>query len=234
MCSSMNMKLSLLTLALVGCSAATEGTSTSSTLSTSSYDPSAAVAYADSHWDDGQGLCAEFTSRSLAAGHLGVGVITYVPTLVGALDGVPYEEHSQGDWPSAKAGDVVVYSDDSGGNFCNDDADEYNCGHVCIVVQGGGSESSIAVDCHNHAHYHIALGDILGGGYSTYRVYHLSQSKQPNVMACSSDEDCNGGAAGTETVCGSSDHYCIRACHSDWDCPDGTTCTPTEPHWSCQ
>lgn len=231
----MNMKLGLLTLALMGCSAnALEGTSSSSTLQTSSYDPSSAVAYADSHWNDGQGLCAEFTSRSLRAGNLGIGVITYVPTLVDALDGVPYEEHSQGDSPSAKAGDVVVYSDALGAGFCSDDSDESNCGHVCIVVQGGGDESSIAVDCHNGAHYHLALGDILGGSYSTYRVYHLSHAAESNVVACSSDDDCNGGAPGTEDVCGSSDHYCIRACHSDWDCPDGTTCSPTSPHWSCQ
>lgn len=228
------MKLCLITSTVLalGCSANVQ--SSASNMLTSSYVASDAVAYADSHWNDGQGLCAEFTSRSLIAGHLGIGVITYVPTLVDALSGVSYEEHTQGDSPSARDGDVVVYSDALGGAFCSDDSDEFNCGHVCLVVAGGGGEGGIAVDCHNNPHYHLPLGDILGGGYSTYRIYHLGKAPPSDVVWCATDSDCNGGASGTEDVCGSSDHYCIRACHSDFDCPGGLTCTATAPHWSCQ
>lgn len=199
------------------------------------YRASAAVAYADANWDDGQGLCAEFASRSLRAGSLDIDVITYVPTLLSALSGVSYDEHSEGDTPTAAAGDVVIYSDDLGVAFCDDDSDDNNCGHACLVATGGTGESTITVDCHNNAHYHLPLGDILGGGYSTYRVYHVAApAAPPGTVACSSDADCNHGEPGTEDVCASSEGYCIRGCHSDDDCASGSTCEHTSPHWSCE
>ncbi|HTR53755.1 MAG TPA: hypothetical protein VMJ10_23840 [Kofleriaceae bacterium] len=208
----------------------------------SGYSPSAAVAYADQHWNDGEGLCAEFTSRSLIAGSLAIDVITWVPTLVSAFSQAPYDEHPAGDSPTAAAGDVVIYSDASGADFCDDASDEYNCGHACIVATGGTGEDTITVDCHNNAHYHLGLGYILGSGYSTYRIYHLSgssgssgsSSSPPGTIACSSDYDCNGGQSGTEDVCADGEGYCIEGCHSDDDCPAGYTCEQTEPHWSCQ
>jgi hypothetical protein len=48
----------------------------------SGYNPGAAVAYAKSNCNSGQGLCAEFASRSMAAGGAGNPVITWVPDLV--------------------------------------------------------------------------------------------------------------------------------------------------------
>jgi len=200
---------------------------------TNGYRSSAAVAYADANWDDGVGLCAQFVSDSLRAGSLEIDEITYVPTLVAALGDIPYEEHLEGDTPSAAAGDVVVYSDATGDAFCDDDSDEFNCGHTCIVSTGGQGEDTITVDCHNNAHYQLPLGYILGDGYSTYRVYHL-QPTPPNTVACSTDYDCNRGQPGTQDVCASGEDYCIKACHSDFDCPSGTTCEQTEPHWSCR
>ncbi len=199
------------------------------------YSPSDATAYADAHWDDGIGLCAEFTSRALRAGGLDLPVITYVPTLVQAFAHVRYDEYDQGSSPTAKAGDVVVYSDDVGSAFCDDhSSDELNCGHVCPIVTGGTGEDALEVDCHNHAHYHLPLGYILGGGYSTYRIYHLTRTTPPGTVPCTTDVDCNGGATGTEDVCAADDGYCIRGCHSDSDCATGTTCWATQPHWSCQ
>ena len=38
------------------------------------YDPVKALNYAKSHWNDGQGLCAEFVSRCVIAGGLKIGV----------------------------------------------------------------------------------------------------------------------------------------------------------------
>lgn len=201
--------------------------------SAAAYQPSQAATYADGHWDDGQGLCAEFTSRSLRAGSLDVALITYVPTLVDAFAHIPYDEHAQGATPKASTGDVVVYSDATGAAFCANDADPENCGHVCIVVAGGSGEGAIEVDCHNNAHYHLPLGDILGGGYSTYRVYHLTKTSPPNTVPCTTDYDCNQGVTGTEDVCAAGLGYCIRGCHSDTDCATGL-CAPTQPHWSCQ
>jgi hypothetical protein len=206
----------------------------SAQLQAAGYQPSQAVAYADANWDDGVGLCAQFTSDSLIAGNLSIQEITYVPTLLSALSGITYEEHTQGDDPSAAGGDVVIYSDATGDSFCDDGPDEYNCGHACLVAQGGQGEDTITVDCHNNAHYHLALGYILGGGYSTYRIYHLSSSAPPGTVACTTDADCNQGQAGTQDVCASGEDYCIQGCHSDFDCPSGLTCEQTSPHWSCQ
>jgi hypothetical protein len=233
-------------LILVACSSSSslDGNSGAATanenLSLDSYKPSAAVAYADANWNNGQGECAEFTTRSLRAGNLDIDVMTYVPNLFAALASAKYEEHSEGATNlSANAGDVVIYSDATGDEFCDPAAvsDESNCGHVCLVSVAGASEDGIEVDCHNNAHYHLALGDILGSGYTSYRIYHLkggAGSSPPGTEACSSDEDCNGGRSGTQIVCASSENYCIRGCHSNDDCPNGTTCAPTSPHWSCQ
>jgi hypothetical protein len=48
----------------------------------SGYNPGAAVAYAKANCNSGQGLCAEFASRCMAAGGAGNPVITWVPDLV--------------------------------------------------------------------------------------------------------------------------------------------------------
>ena len=141
------------------------------------YAPSQAVAYADAHWNDGQGLCAEFTTRSLRNGSLDIGVITYVPSLFAALVNVQLDEYKQGSSPNTTPGDVVIYSDATGESFCTGHGqDEYNCGHACIVATSGKGEDTVMVDCHNSAHYHLGLGYILGGSgrYSSYRIYHLS------------------------------------------------------------
>jgi hypothetical protein len=210
-------------------------------LSLDTYDPSAAVTYADNNWNNGQGECAEFTTRSLIAGHLAIGVIPYVPNLFTALASVGYEEHTQGSKSvSAKAGDVVIYSNATGANFCDaHSTEESNCGHACIITVAGTTEDGIEVDCHNNAHYHLGLGYILGsGGYTTYRIYHLagktSGSAPAGTQACSTDDDCNGGESGSGVVCAAGENYCIKGCHTDDDCPDGTSCTSTSPHWSCQ
>ena len=43
-----------------------------STKAAETYNASAAIAYADAHWNDGVGLCAEFVSKCLAAGGISV------------------------------------------------------------------------------------------------------------------------------------------------------------------
>jgi len=48
----------------------------------SGYNPGAAVAFAKANCGSSQGLCAEFASRSMAAGGAGNPVITWVPDLV--------------------------------------------------------------------------------------------------------------------------------------------------------
>ena len=148
----------------------------------SGYKASNAIAYAESHWNDGVGECAAFTSASVEAGGVNMS-ISWVPTMVTFLSGVAYEEYS----PShrsihADAGDIVVYSNATGGNFCipSDNVDQ-NCGHVGLVVTGGTASSATA-DFHNNAHHHLALEYILSGSvvspssaaYSTFRVYHVA------------------------------------------------------------
>ena len=138
-----------------------------------------AVSYADTHWNDGVGLCAEFTSRALRAGGASIPILAWVPTLLDALDVYPYDEYSLGD-PidvAARAGDVVFYSDAAGDDFCaTTDSDQHNCGHVGLVTRGGADVSSILADFHNNAHYRAPIASLLGGSYSTLRVYHVAHA----------------------------------------------------------
>jgi hypothetical protein len=214
------------------------GASDALTASAVTYSATSAVAYATSHWDDGVGECAQFTSDSLRAGHLNIGEITWVPDLLAALHAYGFEEHQAGTSAAASRGDVVFFSDAAGSRFCQaNDADEDNCGHVCLVTVAGTSDATILVDCHNNAHHEIPVADILGGGYSVYRVYHLhgtGSGGSSGVIPCTTDFDCNQGEHGSDVVCAASEGYCIRGCHSSEDCPDDKTCAPTHPHWSCQ
>lgn len=252
-------------IVLAACGYASEPAASShaSALDLSQYSPAQAVAYADQNWDDGVGECAQFTSDSLIAGGAQIGEYTFVPDLLAALQSLPiaYDEYNDGNTTvGGQAGDVVIFSDASGSSFCIPSSpDENNCGHAGIVVQSGGSIDTILADFHNNAHYHLAIGDILGDGYTTLRVYHVAAlaggaspsassggastsapsggdstgSQDDSAPSCSSDADCNGGATGSGVVC-SDQGVCIDGCHSDTDCPNGETCAATSPHWSCQ
>ncbi|MFS8068030.1 MAG: hypothetical protein ACMG6S_16875, partial [Byssovorax sp.] len=101
---------------------------------TASYDPAAAVAYADAHWNDGKGECAEFVSdAAVSAGHLGIGYSTWVPTTYGYLTSnkVPFDEYTPSH-TSVRAcpGDIVIDSNDAGSGFCVEPGGTKNCGHI--------------------------------------------------------------------------------------------------------
>jgi hypothetical protein len=224
----MGIRRSVLVGFLVACGSASSVDPASDSSAITGYSPTQAVAYADAHWDDGVGECAEFTTRSLRAGGARIALITWVPDLVDALSGTPFVEYSDVHTAvSARAGDVVVYSDAAGADFCiADSPDEHNCGHAGLVVQGGASVDEILADFHNNAHHHIALSALFGA-YTTLRVYHLAPG------GCSKDSDCNHGQLGTARVC-SDEGACIEGCHSDDDCADGTSCAHESPHWRCE
>jgi hypothetical protein len=174
-------------------------------LSLSSYDPAKAAAFADGHWDDGIGLCAQFVSDSLIAGGAGIADYAWVPDLLEALQsgGVAYDEYNSSNTTvGGSVGDVAIFSDAAGTSFCiTASTDENNCGHAGIVVVAGGSINTIEADFHNNAHEHMPIGYILGSGYTTLRVYHVAKAAQqaqqthatPAVDAGSS-QDSSGGA----------------------------------------
>lgn len=151
-----------------------------------SYSPSLTKTFADGHWSDGIGLCAEFSTRSLRAGNLAIPRYTWVPDLYAALANFPYDEY-EADSPTdvgGDVGDIVIYSNDIGDEFCDrDNPARYNCGHTGVIVQAGTDRESTLADFHNRAHYHMTIGAILTGtrlgrgtnDYSAYRVYHLSR-----------------------------------------------------------
>ena len=152
---------------------------------TGNYNPAAAIAYANGHWDDGKGECAEFVSDSaVSAGHLAIGYSTWVPTTYASLTsaGVPFDEYT----PSHTAvracpGDIVIDSNDAGSGFCVEPGGMENCGHIGLVVVGGTSVDTILADFHNNPHHNSPIGNTLSttalgtyvGAYSTLRVYHL-------------------------------------------------------------
>jgi hypothetical protein len=154
----------------------------SSNATWSAYNPANAVAYADAQWSNGVGLCAQFTSASVTAGGVAMSY-TWVPDIVTALSGVAYDEYSPSQTSiQAAAGDIVVYSNATGGDFCQThQANSRNCGHVGLVVTAGNASTATA-DFHNSAHHHLALKYILEGTtvspasskYSTFRVYHVA------------------------------------------------------------
>jgi hypothetical protein len=194
------MKARVLLAFLAGCGAATVAHNDASTsrptdASTSqsgdaaspselgTYDPDAAVTYANAHWDDGVGLCAQFTSACLQAGGLDVDT-DWVPTLFLDLAGHPFVEYdANAPMPvGGVPGDVVFYSNASGDDFCiQTDEDAFNCGHVGLVVTAGADGDTATADFHDGALHELPLTGILGGtvddpdsdAYSTYRVYHL-------------------------------------------------------------
>ena len=152
---------------------------------TGSYTPAAAVAYADAHWNDGKGECAEFVSDSaVSAGHLAIGYSTWVPTTYASLTsaGVPFDEYT----PTHQAvracpGDIVIDSNDAGSGFCVEPGGTENCGHIGLIVVGGASVDTILADFHNNPHHHSPIGNTLSttalgtyvGAYSTLRIYHF-------------------------------------------------------------
>jgi len=148
----------------------------------SSYQPAKAVSYADAHWGDGVGLCAQFTSASVSAGGVPL-TYTWVPDIVTALSGVAYDEYSPSNTSvQARAGDIVVYSNATGNEFCQThNVNERNCGHVGLVATSGNATTATA-DFHNGAHHHLGIKYILEGTtvgpsshqYSTFRVYHVA------------------------------------------------------------
>lgn len=148
------MMLSIVPLATVQSSAAT-------------YDVTKAVSFANGHWNDGVGLCAEFVSRCLSAGGISIPNKAYYSSSKqsyknnsGTLDGYtnPYtcsaallvylsEHYTIITNPSASdisVGDVVfMYSKDSSGNL------KWRDGHVGIVISKSGGTPVYAA--HNRA-----------------------------------------------------------------------------------
>ena len=162
-----------------------------------SYDRAGAVAYAQANWNNNDGeLCQGFVSNALAAGginvrNFGVPNEDWVPDVyqfVWSAKGVPFDEHAPGSTTPLRAcpGDVVVYSNAVGSNFCRTDLNGNdvirNCGHTGVVVRGGNGVSNILANHHNGSNQNTALNRILDGtqvgvtarNYSTLRVYHLS------------------------------------------------------------
>jgi hypothetical protein len=162
-----------------------------------SYNRAAAVAYAQANWNNGDGeLCQGFVSNSLRAG--GINVLGFnvpnddwVPDVyqfVWAAKSVPFDEYSPGSTAALRAcpGDVVVYSNATGSNFCRPDLGGNdvikNCGHTGLVVRGGTSLQSILANHHNGSNQNTSIGVFMTGSrtgvtepaYATLRVYHLS------------------------------------------------------------
>ncbi|MFT3771468.1 MAG: GH25 family lysozyme [Minicystis sp.] len=64
----------------------------------------------------------------------------------------------------------------------------------------------------------------------------LAKGSPAAAPACTTDADCNQGAAGTGLVCsntGATAGHCIEGCHADTDCPGGQSCDESQSPWRC-
>ncbi len=215
-------------VAVTGCSSAadadasTADSANAEALSTASYSPSTAVAYARAHWSNGVGECAEFVYDCLHAGGLGLASTAWVPTLVSELGSVGYEEHEGSGSASASAGDVVVFSTAGGSGFCGAGPVEGTaCGHTCLVVEGGSSASAIKVDCHNAALSDAAVSYFMTE-YPHYRVYHTASGAGGGSSSGGSTGSDGDGCYSTTLGKDVDDNACVQTDSGDWyQCDDG-------------
>lgn len=117
------------------------------------YRADKALAYAQSHWNDGKGLCAEFASKCLQAGGCNVssaGCTTLVRQLQngGYGDLVKLTVSSDGRIPASKnsgkvlPGDPIFY-------YCSKETDGYP--YVHVVICGGTKSGYLTGYSHNRA-----------------------------------------------------------------------------------
>ncbi len=150
-----------------------------------SYNPIEAVTFAEENWSNGgAGTLAGLQFVEAAVDVTGVAMnVQNGPDLVSFLSGVPFDELSPGNTSiTASPGDIVIYSNDTGLDFCapNNMAPS-NCGPFGIIVTGGDASSATA-DFHIPAKHDVSLDSMITGatvspsatGSSTIRVYHVS------------------------------------------------------------
>lgn len=171
----------------------------------SPYNPSAALLYASSHWNDGKGLCAEFVSDCLKAGGC-KGVWTRgVTSMVKLLKNSNY-----GTWTqlTVERNGCISISKNSGrispGDpiffYCPKETD--GAPYVHVVLYGGqDSNGYMKVYSHNNA-MNNATVDTRYCGYcnaktiSAVYAYHLGDSTphlEPSYFECNMQIDCIKG-----------------------------------------
>ena len=210
------------------------------------YDAAGAVNWAEDRTHDGDGSeCAQFaTDAAVYGGHLGITRTSYVPTLVDSMNYlfISYDEYTPSQTGvSACPGDIVVYSNASGDDFCVSGSkkhSERNCGHAGLVVTGGSGVGTIEGTFHNGVHHHLPLSELLDtsalgptvSGYSTLRIYRLSDCTETGTPcsipkgrpdALSPADDGTGTCGGD----GSPAAHCGEA--GDAEC-NGMACSPTD------
>jgi hypothetical protein len=150
-----------------------------------SYNPIEAVTFAEENWSNGgTGALAGLEFVEAAVDVTGVAMnVQNGPDLVSFLSGVPFDELSPGNTSTtASPGDIVIYSNDTGLDFCApNNMTPSNCGPFGIVV-AGGDVSGATADFHSPAKHDVTLQSLITGttvspsatGSSTLRVYHVS------------------------------------------------------------
>ena len=161
--------------ALSGCLAAIIAVSVTAgginSVSAATYDPSAALAYAAAHWDDGKGECAEFVRDCLKAG--GLTSLTSINTsglmnqIINAGYGEKYRlvESSNGKYLMSdnsailSPGDPIIF-------YCA------TCGfYPHILLCGTGSGGYVTYYAHNNAANNKVLWANVGGSHSSHNNY---------------------------------------------------------------
>lgn len=74
------------------------------------YNANLAISYAEAHWNDNQGLCAEFVARCVQAGGIGIPAYTLTNEV---YDAIISKTGVQGQWLTLTSGGYALYSQNS-------------------------------------------------------------------------------------------------------------------------
>ncbi len=154
-------------LAVIIAASVTVGGTTATALT---YNPSAALAYAAAHWNDGKGECAEFVRDCLIAGGLtdltSKSTIGLMNQIVSKGYGSKHKLTKSGDYYLMSENSAILSPGDPIIFYCD------YCGfYPHIVLAGEGSGGYVTYYAHNNAANNKKLWANVGGSHTSHNNY---------------------------------------------------------------
>jgi len=167
----------------------------------SGYNVDLAIAYAEAHWNDNNGLCAEFVAKCVQAG--GINIPTYTLTNL-VYDAIINETGVSGQWLTLTSGGYALYSQNSNKlskgdvviSWCGDYGHTYR---PHIMLCGGYDSSGYATFyAHNNARHNERIPASSGrcevcgrkNGQIKAQVLHISSLNSVGEIVNLGDDFC--------------------------------------------